>query len=67
MEREEGWWRWRNEDGDGGRSWALLVRACLFSCALLVRAGACFVFGFNGHLLAWVADAIVARYSIFLQ
>jgi hypothetical protein len=21
------------------------VRACLFSCALLVRAGACFVFG----------------------
>jgi hypothetical protein len=38
-----------------------LVRACLFSCALVVRAGACFVFGFNGHLLAWVADAIVAR------
>jgi hypothetical protein len=32
------------------------------SVCLLVRAGACFVFGFNGHLLAWVfADAIVAR------
>jgi hypothetical protein len=31
-----------------------LVRACLFSCASLVCAGACFVFGFNGHLLAWV-------------
>jgi hypothetical protein len=42
----------RNEDGAGGRM--------LFSCALPVRAGACFVFGFNGHLLAWVADAIVA-------
>jgi hypothetical protein len=39
---------------------ASVVRACLFSCALLARAGACFVFGFNGHLLAWVADAIVA-------
>jgi hypothetical protein len=39
----------------------LLVRACLFSCALVVRASACFVFGFNEHLLAWVADAIVAR------
>jgi hypothetical protein len=31
-----------------------LVRACLLSCALLVRAGACFVLGSNGHLLAWV-------------
>jgi hypothetical protein len=33
-----------------------LVVACprLFSCALLVRAGACFVLGFNGHWLAWV-------------
>jgi hypothetical protein len=34
----------------------------LFSYALVVRAGACFVFGFNEHLLAWVADAIVASF-----
>jgi hypothetical protein len=38
---------WRNEDG--GRRWERLCFACL-----LVRAGACFVFGSNGHLLAWV-------------
>jgi hypothetical protein len=38
---------WRNEDG--GRRWERFCFACL-----LVRAGACFVFGSNGHLLAWV-------------
>jgi hypothetical protein len=54
---------WRNEDGDGGWRWRMeLSFACprLF-CLVVLRAGACFVFGFNVHLLAWVADAIVAR------
>jgi hypothetical protein len=37
------------EDGDG-KSCALIVRACFVY--LLVRAGACFVLGLNGLLLA---------------
>jgi hypothetical protein len=63
MEREEGWWRWRTELSFAcPRLFVQLRFGCprLFSCALVVRAGACFVFGFNEHLLAWVADAIVA-------
>jgi hypothetical protein len=48
MEREE------MEEMEDGVVLCLSALVCWFSCASLVRAGACFVFGFNGHLLAWV-------------
>jgi hypothetical protein len=48
---EERGWRWRTEMGK--------IVFCLSALVyLLVRAGACFVFGFN--LLGWVLQALVA-------
>jgi hypothetical protein len=46
--------RMEREEMEDGVVLCLSALVCWFSCASLVRAGACFVFGFNGHLLAWV-------------